>query len=104
MWRRDHNGCLQKNRQKGKEAYHRPFRSVLRVVGLNVLFMNTIFKTEPLTMGELAAAVAVSSVVFWAVGLEELIRQRSAEGQFIALQFRKNVTGDNRYGELVLSR
>lgn len=64
MWRLDHNGCLQKNRQKGKEAIIDGVGSALRVVGLNVPFMNTIFKSEPVTLGELAAAVAVSSVVF----------------------------------------
>jgi Ca2+-transporting ATPase len=38
--------------------------------------MNRIFKTEPLTAGELLIAVAASSIVFFAVELEKLIVRR----------------------------
>ncbi len=46
-------------------------------------FFNDIFKTQPLTWDELAIAVGVSSIVFWAVEIEKLIRRfikRNAQG------------------------
>jgi Ca2+-transporting ATPase len=37
-------------------------------------FFNEIFKTQPLTFKELAITLAVSSIVFWAVEVEKLIK------------------------------
>jgi Ca2+-transporting ATPase len=37
--------------------------------------LNTVFKTQPLTLGELAACVGISSIVFFAVETEKLIRR-----------------------------
>ncbi|MEJ7644529.1 MAG: calcium-translocating P-type ATPase, PMCA-type [Chryseolinea sp.] len=41
-------------------------------------FFNSVFKTQPLTFKELAIAIAVSSIVFWAVEVEKLIRRLMA--------------------------
>jgi Ca2+-transporting ATPase len=37
-------------------------------------FFNKIFKTQPLTLNELMITVAVSSVIFWAVEIEKVIK------------------------------
>jgi Ca2+-transporting ATPase len=36
-------------------------------------FFNTVFKTQPLTIYELAITILVSSVVFWAVEIEKWV-------------------------------
>lgn len=38
--------------------------------------LNTVFKTAPLTAGELALVLILSSVVFFAVELEKLARRK----------------------------
>jgi Ca2+-transporting ATPase len=51
---------------------------LLQMATIYVPFCNSIFHTQPLTLSELAFAVAVSSVVFWGVELEKtVIRWRS---------------------------
>lgn len=49
---------------------------MLQMVTIYVPIFNPIFKTEPLSMSELAACLALSSVVFIAVEIEKwLVRQ-----------------------------
>ncbi|WP_092670277.1 cation-translocating P-type ATPase [Hymenobacter arizonensis] len=55
--------------------------AVLLTVGLHltilyVPFCNTLFSTQPLTVAELGIAVAIASVVFWAVEIQKLIFRR----------------------------
>ncbi len=40
-------------------------------------FFNKIFRTQPLTFYELAITIAASSIVFWAVEIEKLIKRRA---------------------------
>jgi Ca2+-transporting ATPase len=49
---------------------------LLQMAIIYIPAMNRIFKTEPLTAGELLIAVAASSIVFFAVELEKLILRR----------------------------
>jgi Ca2+-transporting ATPase len=49
---------------------------VLQTATIYLPFLNRIFHTVPLTMGELAVAFALSMVVFFAVEVEKLIRRR----------------------------
>jgi Ca2+-transporting ATPase len=49
---------------------------LLQMAIIYIPAMNRIFKTEPLTAGELLIAVAASSIVFFAVELEKLIVRR----------------------------
>jgi len=51
---------------------------VLQMATVYVPFLNPIFKTQPLTAGELAVVLGLSSVVFVAVELEKFIRRRLA--------------------------
>jgi Ca2+-transporting ATPase len=54
--------------------------AIIITVGLQLLviyipFLNQVFKTEPLTLIELAITIAVSSIVFWAVEIEKRVKR-----------------------------
>jgi Ca2+-transporting ATPase len=48
----------------------------LQLVAIYTPFFNTLFNTHPLTLGQLALCLAVSTVVFWVVELEKLLIRR----------------------------
>ena len=49
---------------------------VLQMATIYVPQLNSVFKTTPLTFGQLAVTLALSSVVFLAVELEKLVKRR----------------------------
>ena len=52
----------------------------LQLATIYVPALNPIFKTQPLTAGELGITLAMSTVVFVAVEIEKLVRRRSRKG------------------------
>ena len=54
---------------------------ILQVAIIYIPAMNRIFKTEPLTAGELLIAIAASSIVFFAVELEKLMIRKFGPGR-----------------------
>jgi Ca2+-transporting ATPase len=53
----------------------------LQLATIYVPFLNPIFKTEPLTLGELGLTLAMSTVVFVAVEIEKFFKRRRAAGR-----------------------
>jgi len=62
-------------------------KALLGAVALSILMqlavvyvgpLNAVFRTQPLTLGELAACVGISSIVFFAVETEKLVRRARA--------------------------
>jgi Ca2+-transporting ATPase len=52
---------------------------LLQLMIIYTPFFNAIFRTEPLTIYELAVTLAVSSIVFWAVEIEKWIKRMKKE-------------------------
>lgn len=50
--------------------------TALQLMVIYVPFLNEIFKTSALTVTELLLTIAVSSIVFWAVEIEKLVKSR----------------------------
>ena len=55
--------------------------ALLLTVGLQLMiiytpYFNDIFRTEPLTLFELAITLVVSAIVFWAVEIEKWIKRK----------------------------
>ncbi|CAN5507438.1 cation-translocating P-type ATPase [soil metagenome] len=53
------------------------FSVVLQLLIIYTPFFNNLFSTQPLTLAELGITLAVSSVTFWAIELEKLIRSQT---------------------------
>ncbi len=54
---------------------------VLQMATVYVPILNSVFKTQPLTLTELIFVIALSSVVFCAVEIEKFIKRRRVKGQ-----------------------
>lgn len=52
---------------------------ILQMATIYVPFLNPIFKTEPLTLFELALSLAISSVVFIAVEIEKFVKRKKVD-------------------------
>jgi Ca2+-transporting ATPase len=50
----------------------------LQLTTLYLPAFNAVFKTQPLTLAELAVSLGLSSVVFVAVEIEKAVKRRSA--------------------------
>ncbi|HZB11517.1 MAG TPA: HAD-IC family P-type ATPase, partial [Chryseolinea sp.] len=53
---------------------------VLQLTIIYVPFFNDIFKIKPLTLTELGITAAVSTIAFWAVELEKIVRRKRRRG------------------------
>ena len=54
---------------------------LLQLMVIYTPFFNEIFRTEPLTVKELLFTLAASSIVFWAVEIEKLIKRKTGRRQ-----------------------
>jgi Ca2+-transporting ATPase len=57
------------------------FTFAAQMLTVYVPFLNRVFRTQPLTLTELAITLALSTVVFFAVEVEKLVRRRRREQQ-----------------------
>jgi Ca2+-transporting ATPase len=48
----------------------------LQLAVIYLPFFNKVFKTHPLSIEELGITVAVASIVFWAVEIEKVIKNK----------------------------
>jgi Ca2+-transporting ATPase len=55
----------------------------LQLATIYVPLLNPVFKTQPLTLEELAVTLALSTVVFWAVELEKFFKRRAERSGFL---------------------
>jgi Ca2+-transporting ATPase len=51
---------------------------LLQMATIYIPALNTVFKTEPLTLNELAITLALSSVIFFAVEIEKWWKRRKS--------------------------
>jgi Ca2+-transporting ATPase len=49
---------------------------ILQLTTIYVPFLNTVFKTQPLTAGELAISMGMASSIFFFVEFEKWLRRR----------------------------
>ena len=54
---------------------------ILQLATIYVPLLNQVFRTQPLSAEELAITLLLSSVVFWAVELEKLMKRRRSENR-----------------------
>jgi P-type Ca2+ transporter type 2C len=59
---------------------------ILQMATIYVPFLNRIFKTEPLTWGETALTLILSSAVFFAVEIEKLVKRRYVYSKGIKIE------------------
>ena len=76
----------------GLSRWERDYRRQAAVTGMVLLQMAAIYvplfqralKTQALSLGELTVAVALSSVVFWAVEGEKWLKRRPRRGRIVS--------------------
>jgi Ca2+-transporting ATPase len=51
---------------------------ILQIAVIYIPALNSFFHTSPLTWKELLTAIVASSIVFWAVELEKLVKRRQS--------------------------
>lgn len=54
---------------------------VLQMAIIYIPFLNSVFKTQPLTLNELVICLVLSTVVFWGVEIVKWIRRRNRDAK-----------------------